>query len=92
MKLGEYHIEVEPSMDNTIQEDYSMIKIIEVTLGEKILEEPKIIEVKILEVDIEVTLETTILEEVGIGLEKDIILVILEEMSKAVVGPDQVQE
>ena len=32
------------------------------------------------------------LEEVQVGLEKDSIQVILEEMSKAVVGPDQVWE
>ena len=50
----------------------------------------QIIEVRILEVDIEVTLEMTILEEVEVGLEKDNIQVILEEMSKSIVGPDQV--
>ena len=48
-----------------------MIKITEVTLGKEISEEHKIIEVRILEVDIEVTLEMKILEEVEVGLEKD---------------------
>ena len=57
MEIGECHIEVELSMDKTIEEGCSMIKIIEVILGEKILEECRIIEVRILEVDIEVTLE-----------------------------------
>ena len=42
--------------------------IIEVTLGEEILEECKIIEVKILEVDIEVTIKMKTLEEVEVGL------------------------
>ena len=68
------------------------MKITGVTLGDEILEEFKIIEVRILEVDIEVTLEMTTLEEVEVSLEKDIIQVILEEMSEVVIGPDQVQE
>ena len=38
-------------MDKTREEGHSMIKIIEVTLGEEILEEHRIIEVRILEVD-----------------------------------------
>ena len=57
-----------------------------------ILEEHKIMEVRILEVDIEVTLEMTTLEEVDAGPEKDSIQVILEEMNKIVLGPDEVQE
>ena len=47
---------------------------------------------QILQVDVEVTLVMTALEGVEVGLEKDIIQVILEEMSKVVVVPDQVQE
>ena len=59
------------------------------TLKETILEECKIIQVKILEVDIEVIIEMTTLEEVGLG--KDNIQVILEGMIEAVVvGLDQV--
>ena len=84
--LEECHIEVELSMDKTIEEVCSMIKIIGVTLGEEILEEYKIIEVRILEVDIEVTLKMTTLEQVKLGLEKDSIQVILEETNKVVVG------
>ena len=38
-------------MDKAIEEGHSMIKITEVTLGESILEECKIIEVRILEMD-----------------------------------------
>ena len=34
----------------------------------------------------------TILEEVEVGLENNSIQVILEDMSKIVLGPDQVQE
>ena len=49
-----------------------MITIIEVILGEEILEEHKIIEVKISEVGIEVTIETKILEEVEVDLEKTV--------------------
>ena len=40
-------------------------------LGEKILEECRNIEVRMLEVDIEVALGMTTLEEVKVGLEKD---------------------
>ena len=65
VEIGECHIEVEPSMDKTIEEGCTMIKITEVTLGEEILEECKIIEIRILEVDTEITLETT-LEEVEV--------------------------
>ena len=62
-------------------------------LGETILEECKIIEVRIIEVDTEVIIETTILEEVEVSLEKDNIRAILEGMTEAVaVGEDQVRE
>ena len=83
-------IEVEFSINKTIEEGHSMIKIIEVVLGEEILEEYRITEVRILEVDIEVTLEMITLGEVELGLEKDSIQVVIEEMNKVVVGPDQV--
>ena len=70
-----------------------MLILTEMTLGETILEKCKIIEVKILEVDIEVIIEMTTLEEVGVGLGKDNIQVILDRMTEAVaVGLDQVQE
>ena len=58
-------------MDRIIEEACSMLIIIEMTLEEKIVEKCKIIEVRIIEVDIETTIEMTILEEVEIGLEKD---------------------
>ena len=48
--------------------------------------------VRILEVDIKVILGITTLKEVEIDLEKDSVHIILEELNKAVVGPDQVQE
>ena len=60
-------------------------------LGEKILKECKIIEVRILDVDIEVIIETTTLEEVGVGLGKGNIQVILEGMTVTVaVGLHQI--
>ena len=93
VEISEHHSEVEDSMDRTIEEGCNMLIPIEMNLGEKILEEHKIIEVKILGVDIEVIIETKNLEEVEAGLWKDNIQVILEEMTKAVaVGLDQVQE
>ena len=42
--------------------------------------------------DIEITIEMTILEEVELGLGKDSIQVTLEWMIKAVVDQDQIQE
>ena len=39
-------------MNRTKEEGFSMIKITKVTLGEEILQECKVIEVRILEVDI----------------------------------------
>ena len=92
MKIGECHIEVELSIDKTIEEGCSMMKIIEVTLGEEILEECKIIEVRILEVDIEETLGMTTLIEVEVGLEKDNTWVTLGQVREAVVDLDQVQD
>ena len=71
VEIGECYLEVELSTDRIIEEDCNMITIVEVTLGEEILEECKIIEVKILEVDIEVTIVMKILEEVEVGLEID---------------------
>ena len=59
-------------------------------LGEEFLEEHTIIEVKILEVELEVIVKKTTLKEEEEGLEKDSIQVILEEMIKAVVDKDQV--
>ena len=89
-EMGKCHIEVELSMDKTIEEGHSIIKIIEVTLGEVILEVCKITEVKMLEVDIEVILRMTILEEIEVDPEKDSTLVTLGEMIEAVVDQDQV--
>ena len=63
------------------------------TLGENILEEHRIIEVKILEVGVEVIIEMTTLEEVEVDPRKDNIKVILEGITEAVpVGQDQIWE
>ena len=47
VEIEECHLEVKLIMDKIIEEDCNMLIIIEMTLGEKILEEHKIIEVKI---------------------------------------------
>ena len=64
-------------------------------LEEKILGEScdhiRIIEVKIIEVDIEETIEMIIMKEVGVGLGIDNIPII-EGTKEATVGLDQVQE
>ena len=62
------------------------------TLGEEILGIHKIVEVRIIEVGIETTIEMTILEEVEVGLGKDNTQVIFEGMIEAIVDQDQVQE
>ena len=72
MEIGECHSEVEVSKDKIIEEGHNMLIPIEMTLGEKILKKCKIIEAKILEVDIEVIIETTTFEEVEVGLGKEI--------------------
>ena len=77
VEIGKYHSWVEVSMDRIIEECHNMSMLIEVTLGETILEECKIIEVKILEVDIELIIEMTILEEVEVDLGKDNTQIIL---------------
>ena len=52
VEIGECHLGVELNMDRIMKEGDNMLTIIEMALGEEILEECKIIEVKILEVDI----------------------------------------
>ena len=85
MEIGECHLEVELSMDRILEEGHNMLTIIEMTFEENILERCKIIEVKILKADIDITIEMMTLEEVEVGLEKDNIQVILEGMIEAVV-------
>ena len=88
-EIGEHHTEIEVSMDRIMEEGCNMLILIQMTLGEEILEEHKIIEVRILEVNIEVIIEMR--TEVEVGLGKDNIQVILEGMTEAVaVGQDQV--
>ena len=93
VEIGECHLELKLSMDRIIEESHNMLTVLEMTLGEDISEECKIIEVKILEMDIEVTIERKTLEEVEVGLGKDNIRVILEGLIKeVVVDQDQGQE
>ena len=77
-EIEEYHTEVEVSMDKITDVDHVMSIIIEMTLGETILEMYKITEVKIIEVDIEGTIEMTIVEEAEVGLGTDNIQIISE--------------
>ena len=90
VEIGECHLEVELSTDRIIEEGCNMSTIIEVMLGQEIVEEHKIIQVKILEVDIEVTIKMKIVEKVKVGLEKESIQIILEGVIKVVVDQDQV--
>ena len=88
-----HHQRYEVSMDRIIEGDHIMSIIIEMILGETILETCKIIDIRILEVDIEGIIEMVTLEEVDVGLRKDSIQVILVEMAEVVIiGQDQVQE
>ena len=90
---------VEFNTDRIIEVDQGMDKIIEMTLGEEILEAMQqhikiiILEDRIIEVHIEETIEMIITKEVGVGLEKGHIQVISEEMTGVVViegwGKDQ---
>ena len=73
---GECHLEVELSTDKIIVEGCNTSTIIEMTWGQEILEEHKIVEVKILEVDIEVIKEMTTLAKAEVDLERDNIQVI----------------
>ena len=64
VEIGELHAEIEVSMDRIIEEGHNLLISIEMILGEKILEECKITEVRISEVYIEVIIEMTTVEEV----------------------------
>ena len=54
VEIDECHLRVGLSMDRIIEEGHNVLTIIEITSEEEILEECKIIEVKILEVHVEV--------------------------------------
>ena len=97
MEVRKYCSVVEYKMDRTIEIALGIIRAIEMILGKKILEgiqdQIKIIEDKITEVDIEEFIETIIMKEVGVGLEKESFQIIQEGMTEVVaVGLDQVQE
>ena len=74
-EIGEFHLVVGYSVDKIIVTDQDMKRIIEMTLGEEILEEIweqiRITEERIIEVDIEENIGMRIMKEVGVGLEKD---------------------
>ena len=64
MEIGECHLGIE--YDRIIEEGHNMLTIIEMTLGEEILEKHKIIKVKVLEVDIKVPIEMKTLNKVEV--------------------------
>ena len=91
VEIKECHIKEEVRTYKVRDEGHTIIKIIEVILGKEILEGHKIIEVRILEVDTEVTFEMTTLVEVEVGLDIDSNHVTSEDVREAV-DQDQVQE
>ena len=68
-----------------------IIRTVEVNLEEEICNQIRIIEVKIIEVDIEEIIEMIIMKDVEVGLGIDNILII-EGMIETTVGLDQVKE
>ena len=80
-------------MDRMIGEDHNMSVLTEMTIGEIILERHRITVDKTYDVDTEIIIiEMTPLEEVGVGLGRENIQVILAEMEEVPVDQDQVQE
>ena len=71
VEIGENHLGIELNMERIIEEGCDMLIIIEMALGEVILGKYQFIEVKSLEVDIEVTMEMKTVEEVEVDLKKD---------------------
>ena len=67
-EVEENHIEVEVNMNKIIEEDHVTLIIIEMTIGQMLLEICIMIEAKMLEVDTEGIIEMITLEEVGVGL------------------------
>ena len=65
------HLEVDFGTDKFIKNGLSVAKITEKILGEEIVEEHTIINVKILEEDTDGASGTVILIKVGVGLERD---------------------
>ena len=76
MDIEEYNLVVEFNMDKIIEVDLNMDKAIGLTLGDQILEvmqehiKVRISEDRIIEVEIQETIEMIIMKEVGIGLRK----------------------
>ena len=70
-EIEEHETEVEVSMGKIIEEECITLIIIEMTIGETILEICRITKIKILEVDTEGIIEMIILKEVEVGLGTD---------------------
>ena len=88
MDIGEYHPVIEYNMNRIIGIDQGIIRTIEVTLEEEILERISN-QIKIVEVDMKEIIEMKIMKEVEVGIGIDNILTI-EEMVEATLGLDQV--
>ena len=91
VEIREYCSVVEYSMDRITETDQGIIQIIEVISEDGILEgicnQIRIIEVKIIEVDTEETIEMIIMKEVKVGPGIDSILIIPEGMIQTIVWP-----
>ena len=96
VKIVEYHLVVEYNMDRMTETDQGIIKIIEVISEEEILggicNQIRILEVRIIVVDIEGIIEMIIMKEVEVGLGIGNIQIIPEGMIGVTVGLGQVQE
>ena len=100
VEIEKSNLMVEFSMDKIIEVDKGMDKAIGMTLGEEILEamqeyiKIRILEDRIIELDIEEVIELKIMKKVGVGLEKGGIQVTLEGMKEviALVGQGLYQE
>ena len=96
VEIEEYYSVLEYNMDRITETYQGIIRNIEVISEEEILEgicdQIRIVEVKIIEVDIEEILEMIFTKEVEVGLGIGNIQIIPEEMIEVIVGLDQVQE
>ena len=98
VEIEESNLAVEFSMDKITEVDQGMDRVIGMTLGEEILEaiweciRIRILEDRIIGVDIEEIIGMKITKEVGVGLEKGHIQKASEGMTEVVVTSDQGQD
>ena len=98
VEIGESNLMVEFSMEKITEVDQGMEKAIGKTLGEEILEaiwgdmKIRILEDRIIEVDIEEIIGMRIMKEEGLCLEKGLIQVTSEGMTEVIVTVGQGQD